>query len=72
MEEAGADAKLIQHGPLGFAYHRRQPISTVPVAHVTVPSLRMAGSILSIRGFEVKHLIHLGGLVGYFGPVGQY
>jgi hypothetical protein len=39
--EAGADAKLIQHGPLGVAYHRRHPISTVPVAritaHATVP-----------------------------------
>jgi hypothetical protein len=39
---AGADAKLIQHGPLGVAYHRRYPISTVSVAritaHATVPS----------------------------------
>ena len=37
----GADAKLNQHGPLGVAYHRRHPISTVPVAritaHATVP-----------------------------------
>jgi hypothetical protein len=31
VEEAGADAKLIQHGPLGVAYHCRHPISTVPV-----------------------------------------
>jgi hypothetical protein len=41
VEEAGADAKLIQHGPLGVAYHRRHSISTVPVAritaHATVP-----------------------------------
>jgi hypothetical protein len=41
VKEAGADAKLIQHGPLGVAYHRRHPISTVPVAritaHATVP-----------------------------------
>jgi len=41
VEEAGADAKLNQHGPLGVAYHRRHPISTVPVAritaHATVP-----------------------------------
>ncbi len=41
FKEAGADAKLIQHGPLGVAYHRRHPISTVPVArmtaHATVP-----------------------------------
>ncbi len=43
VEEAGADAKLNQHGPLGVANHRRHPISTVPVAritaHATVPSL---------------------------------
>jgi hypothetical protein len=41
VEEAGADAKLTQHGPLRVAYHRRHPISTVPVAritaHATVP-----------------------------------
>jgi hypothetical protein len=41
--EAGADAKLIQHGPLGVAYHHRHPISTIPVAritaHATVPGL---------------------------------
>ena len=41
VEEAGADAKLIQHGPIGVAYHRRHPISTVPAAritaHATVP-----------------------------------
>ena len=39
--EAGADAKLIQHGPLGVAYHCRHPISTVLfariTAHATVP-----------------------------------
>jgi hypothetical protein len=43
VKQAGADAKLIQHGPLGVAYHRRHPISTVPVAritaHATVPGL---------------------------------
>ncbi len=41
VKEAGADAKLIQHGSLGVTYHRRHPISTVPVAritaHATVP-----------------------------------
>jgi hypothetical protein len=41
VEEAGADAKLNQHGPLGVAYYRRHIISTVPVAritaHATVP-----------------------------------
>jgi hypothetical protein len=31
VEEAGADAKLIQHGPLGDTYHHRHPISTVPI-----------------------------------------
>jgi hypothetical protein len=35
VKQAGADAKLIQHGPLGVAYHRRHPISTVPVARIT-------------------------------------
>ncbi len=43
VEEAGAHAKLIQHGPLGVAYHRRHPISDVPVAritaHATVPGI---------------------------------
>jgi hypothetical protein len=43
VKQAGADAKLIQHGPLGVAYHRRHPISTVSVAritaHATVPGL---------------------------------
>jgi hypothetical protein len=41
VKEAGADAKLNQHGPLGVAYLYRHPISTVPVAritaHATVP-----------------------------------
>jgi hypothetical protein len=41
VEEAGADAKLNQYDPLEVAYHRRHPISTVPVAritaHATVP-----------------------------------
>ncbi len=35
VEEAGADAKLIQNGPVGVAYHCRHPISTVPVARIT-------------------------------------
>jgi hypothetical protein len=43
FKEAGADAKLIQLGPLGVAYHCRHPKSTVPVAritaHVTVSGL---------------------------------
>jgi hypothetical protein len=41
VKEAGTNAKLNQHGPLGVAYHCRHPISTVPVAritaHATVP-----------------------------------
>jgi hypothetical protein len=41
VEEAGADAKLIQYGPIGVAYYCKHPISTVPVAritaHATVP-----------------------------------
>ncbi len=35
VEEAGADAKLNQHGPLGVTYHCRHPISTVLVARIT-------------------------------------
>ncbi len=41
VKQAGADAKLIQYGPLVVAYHGRHPIYTVPVAritaHATVP-----------------------------------
>ena len=33
------EAKLIQHGPLGVAYHRRHPISTVPVARITAHTM---------------------------------
>jgi len=44
VKQAGADTKLIQHGPLRFAYHCRHPIFAVPfariTAHATVPSLR--------------------------------
>ncbi len=43
VEKAGADAKLMQYGSLGVAYHHRHPISTIPVAritaHATVPGL---------------------------------
>jgi hypothetical protein len=35
VEEAGADAKLNQHGLLGVTYHCRHPISTLPVARIT-------------------------------------
>jgi hypothetical protein len=35
VKEAGAGAKLIQHGPLGVAYHHRHPISTIPIARIT-------------------------------------
>jgi hypothetical protein len=39
VREAGAEAKLIQHGPLGVAYHCRHPISTVPVARITAHAI---------------------------------
>ncbi len=55
VEEAGADAKLNQHGPLGVAYHRRHPISTVPVAritaHATVPGL----AVISLCHFNFAY-----------------
>ncbi len=54
VKQAGADAKLIQHGPLGVAYHRRHPISTVPVAritaHATVPGFFSRISLIFIFG----------------------
>ncbi len=53
--EAGADAKLIQHGPLGVAYHRRHPISTIPVAritaHATMPGLTILKCLLLFQIF---------------------
>ncbi len=63
--EAGEDAKLIQHGPLGVAYQRRHPISTVPVAritaHATVPGLspkvfclNPKENIIERKPFEMK------------------
>ncbi len=39
VKEAGADAKLTQHGPIGVAYHHRHPISTVPVARITAHAM---------------------------------
>ena len=39
VKEAGADAKLIQHRPLGVAYHRKHPIPTVPVARITAHAM---------------------------------
>ena len=66
VKEAGADAKLIQHGPLGVTYHRRHPISTVPVAritaHATVPSLKHTDFNQAVKKqltfivFEKRHL----------------
>jgi hypothetical protein len=57
VEEAGADAKLNHHGPLGVAYHRRHPISTVPVAritaHATVPGRK---EIVCNKGYY-KHAV---------------
>ncbi len=50
--EVGADAKLIQHGPLGVAYYHRHPISGVPVeritAHTTVPGFVFSISFWSL------------------------
>jgi hypothetical protein len=45
VEEAGADAKLIQHGPLGVAFHRRHPVFTIPVASITAHA--------TVRGFNI-------------------
>jgi hypothetical protein len=47
VKQAVADAKLIQHGPLGVAYHCRHPISTVPVARITAHAT-VPGSIREI------------------------
>jgi hypothetical protein len=47
VEEAGADAKLIQVGALGVAYNCRHPISTVPVTRITHRSRHAACSQLN-------------------------
>jgi hypothetical protein len=47
-KEAGANAKLNQHGPLGVAYHCRHPISTVPVARITAHAM-VPGYMVKIR-----------------------
>jgi hypothetical protein len=60
VEEAGADAKLNQHGPLGVAYHRRHPISTIPVAritaHATVPRLKQKTYSISKINFNFNNI----------------
>ena len=60
VKEAGADAKLPQHGPLGVAYHRRHPISTVPVAritaHATVPG-KFPFFMVDENIVAIRHLI---------------
>jgi len=43
VKDAGADTKLIQHGPLGVAYHRRHPISTHPSRY---PNRRMLWKLI--------------------------
>jgi hypothetical protein len=53
--EAGADAKLIQHGPLGVAYHRRHPISTVPVARITAHATEPGLNVM-IFIFKTVHI----------------
>jgi hypothetical protein len=58
VKQAGADAKLNQHGPLGFAYHRRHPISTIPVARITAHAT-VPGSIpyyYVVYNIELSHL----------------
>ncbi len=52
VKQAGAHAKLIKHGPLGVAYLRRHPISTVPVARITAHDM-VAGEncFLSVSKF---------------------
>ncbi len=55
VEEAGADAKLNQHGPLGVAYHRRHPISTVPVARITAHAT-VPGFTKFIKQMKICHL----------------
>jgi len=47
IKQAGADAKLIQHGPLGVAYHCRHPISTIPVTGITALA-RVPGNCLNL------------------------
>jgi hypothetical protein len=49
-KEAGADAKLIQHGPIGVAYHNGDPISTVLVARITAQAM-VPGLITCTIGF---------------------
>ncbi len=53
VKEAGADAKLIQHGPLEVAYHRRHPISTVPVARITAHATVPGSHKISLCTLEI-------------------
>jgi hypothetical protein len=39
VEEAGANAKLIQQGPIGVSYYCRHPISTSPVESITARTM---------------------------------
>jgi hypothetical protein len=52
VEEAGADAKLIQHGPLGVAYHSGHPISTVSVARITAHT-----TVLCLKGGSLWQIL---------------
>ena len=58
VKEAGADAKLTQHGSLGVAYHHRHPISTVPVAKITAHAMVPVFFFLNVL-FYLKSLIVL-------------
>ncbi len=58
VREAGADAKLIQHGPLGVAYHRRHPISTVLVARITAHAM-VPGALKLKYGYQCFAVVSL-------------
>jgi hypothetical protein len=62
VKEAGADAKLIQHGPLGVAHYGRHPISTIPVtritAHATVPGHDFVSLLYSFPYLKHYNIIH--------------
>jgi hypothetical protein len=59
VEEAGADAKLNQHGPLGVAYHRRHPISTVPVARITAHAMVPGPCVRSLTCYVGIYFLEL-------------
>jgi hypothetical protein len=46
--EAGADAKLNQHGPLGVVYHPMHPISAIQVTLSQVTLSQVTSSIVNL------------------------